>query len=419
MDVQRDPAILKRRTRRRWLLAGAAGVTLASASVAVARLEPAAPAIANSQAVLWFGTVKRGSMVREVRGAGTLVPEEIRWIPATTAGRVERIVLQPGAPVTPETVILELSNPDLEQQARTAHLEWQTAVAQLANQRASLDTARLSQEAAIIDQESAHAVALTDYEMHRSLAEKGLVAAITLKQKEAVLMQARNRLELSRKQLAAAIATAATQVAPAEAAVNQRKADVDRTARQVADLHVRATMRGQLQLIAVERGQQVGPGTNLARVSDPARLKAEVRISDTQTRDLAVGQRANIDTRSGHVRGHVARIDPASRGGTVGVDVVLDEPLPPGARPDLGVDGTIELERLTDVLYVESPAFGQEHSTLSLFKVLPTRAAVRTAVRTGRRSVRFIEVLDGLREGDRVVLSDMSAYDAVDTVRLE
>jgi HlyD family secretion protein len=177
-------------------------------------------------------------------------------------------------------------------------------------------------------------------------------------------------------------------------------------------------MAGQLQLISVERGQQVGPGTNLARVSDPTRLKAEIRISETQTKDLVPGQQADIDTRSGHVKGHVSRIDPASRGGTVGVDVTLDGALPPGARPDLGVDGTIELERLTNVLFVESPAFGQENSTISLFKVLPTREAIRTPVKVGRRSVQFIEVVDGLREGDRVVLSDMSQYDAADKVRL-
>lgn len=388
-------------------------------SVAVSRLEPAAPTIANSQSVLWFGTVKRGAMVREVRGAGVLVPEEIRWIPATTAGRIDRILLQPGAVVAPSTVILELSNPDLQQNLRNAELEWQSAVAQLANQRATLATAQLSLEASVADFESAYEVALTDYEMHRSLGAKGLVAELTVKQKQAVLNQARNRLAVTRKQLAASLASTASQMAPAEAAANQRRAEVERLARQLADLRVKATMSGQLQLISVERGQQVGPGTNLVRVSDPARLKAEIRISETQTKDLALGQVADIDTRSGHVKGRVSRIDPASKGGTVGVDVTLTGPLPPGARPDLGVDGIIELERLADVLFVESPAFGQEHSTISLFRVLPANEAVRTAVKVGRRSVQFIEVIEGLQVGDRVVLSDMSAYDAVDRVRLD
>jgi HlyD family secretion protein len=223
---------------------------------------------------------------------------------------------------------------------------------------------------------------------------------------------------LSKRQLASSVETAASQIAPSEAAANQRKAEFERLSRQLADLKVKSTMTGQLQEISVQVGQSVGPGANLARVSDPSRLKAEIRISETQTRDLGIGLVADVDTRSGHVKGHVSRIDPASRGGTVGVDVTLDGPLPPGARPDLGVDGTIELERLTNVLYVESPAFGQENGTISLFKVLPTNEAVRTPVKVGRRAVQFIEVIDGLREGDRVVLSDMSQYDAYDKVRL-
>ncbi|MCC7008290.1 MAG: HlyD family efflux transporter periplasmic adaptor subunit [Acidobacteria bacterium] len=419
MDMPRDPAFLTRRRRRRWLVGGAMAIVALGVSVAVARMEPAAPSIANSQAVLWFGTVKRGPMVREVRGAGTLVPEEIRWIPATTAGRVERILLQPGARVEPDTVIVELSNPDLEQSARSAELEWQSAIAQLGNQRVSLASTRASLEAAIVDYESAYEVALADFDMHRSLAGKGLIAEITLKQKQAVLNQASNRLGLAKRQLTSAVDNAAFQLAPLEAGVNQRKAAWQRLAQQVADLRVKATMTGQLQLIAVERGQQVGPGTNLARVSDPTRLKAELRISDTQTRDLAIGQRADVDTRSGHVPGEVVRIDPASRGGTVGVDVRLLGPLPAGARPDLGIDGTIELERLANVLFVESPPFGQEQSTISLFKVFPGGEARRTPVAVGRRSVQFIEVVQGLQEGDRVVLTDMSQYDSVDRVRLD
>ena len=210
----------------------------------------------------------------------------------------------------------------------------------------------------------------------------------------------------------------ASQLAPAEASVNQRTAEFERLSRQLADLQVRSTMAGQLQLINVERGQQIGAGTNLARVSDPMKLKAEIRISETQTRDLAFGQKVDVDTRSGHVAGTVSRIDPAAKGGTVGVDVLLSGPLPAGARPDLSVEGTIELERLTNVLYVESPAVGQEQSTISLFKILPGKKAVRTPVKIGRRSVQFVEVLSGLAEGDRVVLSDMSQYDGFDTLTL-
>jgi HlyD family secretion protein len=387
-------------------------------TVAVSRLEPASPTVADSDSVLYFGTVKRGPFTREVRGAGTLVPEEIRWIPSTTSGRVERIVLHPGASVQPGTVILELSNPDLQQSVRSAELDWKTALANLANQKASLTNARLTQEANVVDFESAYEVAQADLQMNQTLAEGGLVSRSIIQQKQAAVNQAKNRLELARKTLASAIETAASQLAPAEAAANQAKAEFDRLSRQLEDLRVKSNMTGQLQLISVEVGQQVAPGTNLARVSDPTRLKAVVRISETQTPDLAIGQLADIDTRNGHVKGRVSRIDPASSQGTVGVDVTLEGPLPAGARPDLGIDGTIELERLTNVLFVESPAFGQENSTISLFKVLPTREAVRTPVKIGRRSVQFVEVIDGLREGDRVVLSDMSQYDGFDKVRL-
>jgi HlyD family secretion protein len=418
MDLQRDPAILKRKKRRRIIGVVLAGLAIIALSVAVSRLEPAAPTVADADSVLYFGTVKRGPFTREVRGAGTLVPEEIRWIPATTSGRVERIVIYPGADVKPGTVILELSNPDLQQSVRTAELQWKTALAQLQNTKASLATARLTQEANIVDYKSSYEVALADLETNRSLAESGLVAGFLIKQKEAAVNQARNRLELAQKQLASTIETAASQLAPAEAAANQAKAELDLRLRQLADLQVKSTMTGQLQQVEVQVGQQIGPGTNLARVSDPTRLKANIRISETQTKDLRPGQLADIDTRNGHVKGRVSRIDPASSGGTVGVDVTLEGALPAGARPDLGVDGTIELERLINVLYVESPAFGQEQSTISLFKVLPNREAVRTPVKIGRRAVQFVEVVDGLREGDRVVLSDMSQYDGVDKVRL-
>jgi HlyD family secretion protein len=417
MDVQRDPAILKRKKRRRVLVGAAIGLAVIAVSVAVSRLEPALPVVTESS--LYMGTVRRGPMVREVRGAGTLVPEEIRWIPATTAGRVKRIILRPGAKVVPGTVILELDNPDLRQSVTSAELDWRTAEAQLANQRATLANSRLSLQAAIVDAESNYKLAVTDYDLNKSLAEKGLVSSFDMKRKQAAVDQAQNRLQLARQQAEAAIKNEPEQLAPAEAAVNQRKADFDRLRRQLDDLEVKATMTGLLQSVSVEEGQQIGPGTNLARVSDPSRLMAQIRIPETQTRDLAVGQKADVDTRNGHVPGHVSRTDPASQGGTVGVDVTLDGPLPAGARPDLSVDGTIELERLADVLFVESPTFGQENSTISLFKVNPDHVAVRTSVKVGRRSVQYVEVLGGLAEGDRVILSDMSQYDAFDKLKLE
>ncbi|MEO7190168.1 MAG: HlyD family efflux transporter periplasmic adaptor subunit [Vicinamibacterales bacterium] len=416
MDLQRDPSILRRKKRRQLMGAAAAGIIVIVLSVAVSKLEPASPTVVES--TLWPGVVKRGPMVREVRGTGTLVPEEIRWIPASTSGRVETVVLHPGADVQPGTVILELSNSDLQQSVKNAELDWQTAVAQVANQRATLANNRLTQESAAVDAEALYQIGLSDLEVNENLAKEGLVAAFTVRQKQVAVTQAKNRLELVRKQIASAAENAASQLAPAEATVNQRRSEFDRLSRQLADLHVRSTMSGRLQLINVEVGQQIGAGTNLARVSDPGRLKAELRISETQTKDLRANQRVDVDTRNGHVPGHVSRIDPASKGGTVGVDVILDGPLPAGARPDLSVDGTIELERLADVLFVESPAVGQEQSTISLFKVVPGKRAVRTPVKIGRRSVLFVEVLDGLKEGDRVILSDMSQYDGFDTLTL-
>ena len=416
MDLKRDPAILLRRRRRRIVLAALGILAVIAISVAVSRLEPAAPTVEES--TLWFGTVRRGPMVREVRGAGVLVPEEIRWIPSTTSGRVERIVLQPGAEVQPGTVILELSNPDLQQSARNAELDWRTAEAQLANQRASIATARLTLESNLSDAESAYNMALADLEANQALGKLGIVAGLTIKQRQAAADQARNRLQLVKRQLASAIENEQSQLAPSAAAVNQRRAEFDRLSRQLGDLQVKSTMAGLLQLVDVEVGEQVSPGSNLARVSDPTRLKAEVRISETQTRDLAIGQVADVDTRNGHVKGRVSRMDIAAEGGTLRVDITLEGPLPPGARPNQNVDGTIELERLTNVLFVESPAFGQENSTIGLFKVLPTRDAVRTPVKLGRRSVQYVEVIEGLAEGDRVVLSDMAQYDSFDRVQL-
>lgn len=417
MDLQRDPAILKRKQRRRALIGVLVALAVVAVSVAVSRLQPALPSVTAS--TLWIRQVHRGPMVREVRGAGTLVPEEIRWIPSTTAGRVKRIVLHPGAQVQPDTVIMELDNPDLRQSVDSAELDWKTAVAQLGNAKATVANTRLAQQSAIVDAESSFKLAVTDYDLNKSLFDKGLQADFVVKQKQAAVDQAKNRLETAKKQLDATLESEALQIAPAEAAVNQRRAAYDGLLRQLADLQVKATMSGRLQLVNVEEGAQVGPGTNLVRVSDPSRLKAEIRIPETQTKDLAIGQKADVDTRNGHVAGHVSRIDPASTQGTVGVDVILDEPLPAGARPDLSVDGTIELERLASVLFVESPAVGQENGTISLFKVLPDNEAVRTQVKIGRRSVQYVEVVDGLKEGDSVILSDMSQYDSFDRLKLQ
>ena len=416
MDVKRDPAILKRKQRNRLIGGVIAVAAVIGLTVAVSQLQPAAPTVAAS--AVYTGTVKRGPMVREVRGAGTLVPEDIRWISTTATGKVEKLVLRAGAKVTPGTVILELSNPDLKQQVSDAELAWKAAVAQLDNARSNQATSRMSQENAVSDAQGAYNVAQSDLDSNKILNGQGIVADQQIKVKQQTVDSAKNRLELAKKQLQMLLETEKSQLAPQEAAVSSARARYDQLARQLSDLSVRSNMSGLLQAVPVEVGQQVGPGTNLARVSDPTRLKAEVRISETQTRDLAIGQLAKIDTRNGVIKGHVTRIDPASAGGTVGVDVTLDEALPLGARPDQSVDGVIELERLENVLFVESPTFGQENSTVMLFKFTTPSEAERTAVKLGRRSVSFVEVIDGLKEGDRVILSDMQQYDGHQRLRI-
>ena len=416
MDVKRDPAILKRKQRNRAILGALAVLVLIGVTVTVSQLEPAAPSVARS--AVYFGTVKRGPFVREVRGAGTLKPEDIRWISTTATGRVERIVLRPGAMVKPGSVILELSNPDLKQQVNDAELGWKAAVAQLDNAKANQKTTRMSQEIAVADAQSAYLVAQSDLDANKVLNGQGLVADQLIKVKQAAVDQAKNRLELAKKQLESLNETEKSQLAPQEASVSQARARYDQLSRNLADLYVRSNMSGLVQVVSVEVGQQVGPAQNLVRVSDPTKLKAEVRISETQTPDLEIGQLAKIDTRNGVVKGHVTRIDPASEGGTVGVDVTLDEALPGGARPDQSVDGVIELERADNVLQVESPTFGQENATIMLFKVQPNGDAIRTSVKLGRRSVQFVEVIEGLREGDQVILSDMQQYDDHNRIRL-
>jgi HlyD family secretion protein len=418
MDVKRDPKILRRKKIRNTIIIGLLAVAAIAATVAVSRLKPAAPTVARS--TVWTGVVKRGDFTREVRGAGTLVPEDIRWITATTTGRVEDIVLRPGAPVKRGTVILKLSNPDLVQQANDAELGWKAQIAQLGNLKATMKTTVLRQTNEVANARSALNVAQKDLDANRTLKEQGIVAELTIQQKAAAVEAAKNRVSEAENLLATTNETLTSQLAPQEATVNQAKARYDQFVRQLGDLQVKSTMEGQLQELDqnVQIGRQIGAGANLVRVSNPTKLKAEIRISETLTRDLAIGQQAKIDTRLGIVSGHVTRIDPAATNGTVGVDVSLDQDLPAGARPDQSVDGVIELQRLTDVVYVESPAFGQENQAIQLFKLQPNGEAVRTVVKLGVRSVQFVQIIDGLKVGDEVVLSDMSPYDAFDRVRI-
>ncbi len=416
MDVKRDPAILKAKKRRQMILAGVGVVILIGISAWVMRLEPAAPTVDKNAA--WTGKVIRGPLVREVKGSGTLVPEDIRWITATTAGRVERIVLQAGAIVTPDSVILELSNPDLVQQVNAAQLQWQSAEAALLNRKAQLSTDRLQLENAVSNSKSDLEQAELKYAADLELNKGGLLAALQLQQSKAQVDKAKNTLALDDKRLLNSKESERSQVAPQETEVAQRKAAYELVARNLGDLKVRAGMSGVLQVVPVERGAQVGGGTQLARVADPARLKATIRVSETQTRDVKLGQTAEVDTRTGKVKGIVARIDPAAQNGTVGVDVTLQGPLPAGARADLSVDGTIELERLDNVLKVQRPSFSQDNATIQLYRVGADGEAIRVRVTLGVSSVAEVQVVEGLNEGDEVVLSDMAAYDAYDRVRI-
>jgi HlyD family secretion protein len=416
VDIAR-PSQARKKKIRRILYISLAVVVVAGISLGVSKMKPAAPSV--DRAVVWIDSVKRGDIPRQVRGSGTLVPEDIRWIPAQTQGRVERIVLRPGAQVTPDTVILELSNPELTQSVMDAQLAYQSAQAAFANRKAELQSALLSQEAATANIETQYKQAALDLEANEILFKEGLVSELTLKQKRGLADDLKNRLSVEQRRLTITREGVNSQIAPQEADVNQRKANWELRRRQLNDLHVKAGMSGILQLVPVERGQQVGPGTNLARVANPSNLKAELRIAETQTKDIRIGQFAEVDTRNGVVKGHVTRIDPASQGGTVGVDIVMDGPLPSGARPDLSVDGTVLLERLTNVVFVGRPAFGQENSTVTIFKVQPNGEAVATKVKLGRASVNVIEILEGLHPGDQVILSDMSQYDAFDRVQLK
>jgi len=399
-------------------MAGSAALFVLATTLGVSRLKPAAPSVARAAVVL--DTVKRGPMVRQVRGLGTLVPEEIRWIPAATDGRVERVVVQPGTRVEADTVLVELSNPEVELRAIEAESQLRAAVAAYNDLRVRLQSQRLDQEAAAARVEAEMQQARLRAEADEELARQGLVAEMNRKISRSAADELANRVGIEGKRLAIGREAIAAQLQVQAAEVEQRRALAHLRQQQLASLRVRPGLAGVLQQISVEVGQQVTPGTNLARVAQPDRLKAVIKVPETQARDLALGQPAAIDTRNGIVAGRVARVDPAAQNGTVTVDVSLEGPLPRGARPDLTVDGTIDIDRLTDVLYVGRPAQGPVEGQSTLFRLEPDGVhASRVPVRLGRASVTLIEVLDGLAPGDQVVLSDTSAWEKADRIRIE
>jgi HlyD family secretion protein len=417
VDIARDPAIVRRRRLRQGVYAVVGVTVLVLVSVALARMEPAAPSV--DRATLLLDTVTRGVLVRQVRGLGTLVPEDTRWLPASTDGRVERILLRPGADVRAASVVLELSNPQVEQEALTARLAVQSAEAALANLRVQLQNDLLTQQAQVASIEAEYKQARMDAEANDELARQQLVSDLILKQSQLRADTLKTRFEIEKKRQAMAEDSLDTRIRVQQAALDQARAVSNLQESRLAALKVQPGFAGVLQQVPVEVGQRVAPGQNLARVADPTRLKAELRIPETQAKDVEIGQLAQVDTRNGIIPGRVSRKDPAATNGTVTVDVTLTAKLPRGAVPDLSVDGTIELERVDSTLQVGRPAFGQEQSTIALFKVIDASGnAERVQVRVGRSSVNRIEIVSGLREGDEVVLSDMSAWDAVDRVRL-
>lgn len=416
MDIAR-PSNAKQKRIRRAVIGATAILVVGAVTVGLGRLRPAAPTVEAS--TLWPDTVKRGPMVRQVRGLGTLVPEDIRWIPARTQGRVERIVLRPGSVVTVDSVILELSNPELDQEVLDAELKVLSAEASLANLRVLMQNDLLQQKSSAANIEADYNKARMQLEMNEALAKNRLVSELVLRQSKLDAEQLLIRRDIAQEQLASRAEASRAQIAVQQSAVDQARAVLKLKQRQHDELKVRAGLDGMLQLVPVDVGQQVAPGANLARVANPARLKAEIKIAETQAKDVQLGQQADIDTRNGIVKGRVTRIDPSVQNGTRTVDVSLEGELPRGAVPDLSVDGTIELERLAEVIYMGRPAFGQEASTVGIFKVDPaTNEATRVQVQLGRSSVNAIEIVGGLAPGDKVILSDMSAWDAYDRVQL-
>jgi len=414
MDIVRNAGTSGSR-KRRWFFGAATVLAVVVTTYAFGRLEPAAPAIDHNTIVV--EEVGRGPLTSSVRGSGVLVPETVRWIAAASEGRVERVAMQPGTRVTADTVIMELSDPQQQQAALDAQWQLRAAESAFAAARAELESERLDREAAAADLRAEAAQARLRARADAALASEGLAAAITVQLSESAAASLEKRLMFEEQRLAILTASQRARLAALQAEVEQRRAMNDLQQQRVASLQVRAGIDGVLQQVAVQAGQRVPAGTTLARVAQPDRLKAEIRVAETQVKDLRVGQRAEIDTRTGVVAATVARIDPAASNGTVLVDLRIEGPLPAGARPDLNVDATIELERLADVLFVARPVRAQENSGGSLFRIEGSKA-MRTRVTFGRASASAIEIRSGLAAGDKVIVSDDSAWEKHDRIEI-
>lgn len=417
MDIPR-PSMARRRLLRRIIIGVVAVSALGGVTWGLSRLEPAAPTV--DRAALWVDTVRRGEMLRQVRGSGSLVPEVTWWIPAATAGRVERILVLPGAKVDADTVILELSNPELELEAVNAEWQLKLAEAELATLTVSLRNELLALEASVARVAADHNEARLGKEVDQQLYDDGLISDQNLKLSKVRAEELAALYAIEQKRLDTWDASEEARLAAQQAAIEQARAVHALRRTQVSALQVTAGTDGVLEQLPVEVGQQVAAGAILAKVTDVRTLKAVLRIPETQAQDVQPGQLVEIDTRNVVVPGRVVRIDPAVQEGTVAVDVSLGGELPRGARPDLTVVGTIEIERLDDVLNVGRPVYGQAYSTIGLFKLgAHGETASRVQVELGCSSVNTVEVLSGLEAGDQVVLSDMSRWDESDRVRLK
>ena len=417
MDIVRPEIKHKKKMRRIGYIA-AAVVLIPLVTYALSRLKPAAPSVDSG--TVWTGTVKRGPMLRDVRGLGTLVPETIRLIPAVTDGQVQTRYLLPGTPVKANTVIFDLVNPQLQQETLDAEYQLKGAQAAYEQTKAQLQNQLMDKRTLAASVSSQYRTAEMVRQTKEELGANGLAPELDVKTAQVQAEELAKENDLAQKEVQTFDNSIASQLAVQEATVNQKRAMYELKKSQMDQLHIKPGIDGMLQELDVEVGQKVTMGTVLARVAQPTHLKAQLKIAETQAKDILIGQKASVDTHNGIIPGHVTRIDPAVVNGTVTVDVGLDGPLPTGARPDLSVEGTVEIERLADVLFVERPVHGEANSTVGIFKVVDDgKEATRVQVQLGRTSVNTVEIVKGLEIGDKVILSDMSAWDNYDRVQLK
>ena len=417
MDIQRSASVAAAKRKRRIILSALAIIFIAGVTLGLSRLKPAAPTVERS--TIWTDTVKRGPMIRQVRGLGTLVPVDIRSISALTDATVERRRILPGTQVKADTIIMDLSDPATEQAAQDAELQLKAAEADYKNLEVKVQSDLMTQRSNAATVSADYSDAKTKAQIDQQLCKLGVISGQACQSSETHAQELATRNQIEEQRVAINTKSVASQLAVQQAKIDELRALYQLKKKQLDALHVRAGIDGVLTEVPVVEGQRVVAGTNIAKVVDPTHLKAELKIAETQSKDITFGQPASIDTHNGVIDGTVMRIDPAVINGTVTVDVKLDSHAP-GERPDLSVDGTIDLDRLANVEFVGRPAFGQENSTVSMFKLDPDgKGATRVTVKLGRSSVNAVEILGGLNEGDQVILSDMSRWDNVDRIRLE